>query len=164
MQSIKISDVRNFMNHLLAKETFDPFFLVRASIHTAVTYDLDGRINTDFFKEDDPAPETPFCHWSYIKPAAFQAIRGKRLPLSLKIILALPEKSVSYFLQKSGTSFKREEIEGMYLNILYDQNDLTLTTGVSYKTFQLDKSLEHYFDQSIFHFITTKIDPNASIE
>ena len=88
-----------------------------------------------------------------MRPFAFSIIRGKRLPLGCKIILALPKATVAFLIKESRCSFREEDIEGIYLNILYEPDALTITTGISYRTFSLDKSLEHDVDDHIQSFL-----------
>ena len=56
--------------------------------------------------------------------------------------------------KNSGAAFREEDIEGMYLNILYDPESLKLTTGISYRVFSLDKSLDYAFEEMIRSFLT----------
>ena len=46
--------------------------------------------------------------------------------------------------------------EGIYVNILYDPKTLLITTGISYKNFSLDKSLEYAFDEYLAKFLKEK--------
>lgn len=153
MLSVSITDVKNFMAHLLSRETFDLFYLVEASFKKEISYHIDGHLNTDFFDTDSERREREYCLWKEVRPFAFSIIRGKRLPLGCKIILALPKATVAFLIKESRCSFREEDIEGIYLNILYEPDALTITTGISYRTFSLDKSLEHDVDDHIQSFL-----------
>ena len=48
MLSIQITEIKNFMAHLLSRETFDQFYLVEASVKMNISYHLDGHLNHDF--------------------------------------------------------------------------------------------------------------------
>ncbi len=166
MKSIHLSGTRNLMNQLLTNETFDRFCLVSALIRMSVTYEFDGHINPEFYEEDQ-IPPSPYCEWGFIKPSVVTAVRGKNLPLSMKFVLAVPSSSIPFFVSKSGTTIKAEDVEGMYLNILYSKkqpNDVTVTTGISCRTFTMDKSLEQYYDRYMLTFLRQKVDPDASDE
>lgn len=40
MLSIQISDIKDFMSHLLSKDTFDHFYFIEASIKMGVSYQI----------------------------------------------------------------------------------------------------------------------------
>ena len=146
MLSIQISDIKDFMSHLLSKDTFDHFYFIEASIKMGVSYQIQGRINEGFY--DTSVEQTlnrEFCYWKEIRHRIFDIIKGKRLPLSCKIVLGLSKQSISYLIAHNNSSFREEDIEGIYVNILYDPKNLLITTGISYKNFSLDKSLEYAF-------------------
>ena len=50
MLSIQISDIKDFMSHLLSKDTFDHFYFIEASIKMGVSYQIQGLI---LLKEND---------------------------------------------------------------------------------------------------------------
>lgn len=157
MISVSITDVKHCMAHLLSRETFDLFYFVEASIKKEISYLIDGHLNSDFFDTDSEGkPNRSYSLWRDVRPLVFEIIKGKRLPLSCKIILALPKKTIAYLIHESGSSFREEEIEGIYLNILYDPTSLILTTGISYRTFSLDKSLEQNVDDHMIKFLKEK--------
>lgn len=45
MIALQITSMKNFMNHLLVADTFDPFLLEEATVSTALTVTIDGHIN-----------------------------------------------------------------------------------------------------------------------
>ena len=57
MISVPITDVKNFMAHLLSRETFDLFYLVEASFKKEISYHIDGHLNDAFFDTDDQRPD-----------------------------------------------------------------------------------------------------------
>lgn len=155
MISVSITDIKTFMSHLLSRDTFDSFCLMEASVKKEITYHIDGHLNRDFFDSDE-MPERSCCLWRDARPYVFDMVKGKRLPLHCKIILALPKASVAFLLKESGSSFREEDIEGIYLNINYEPSGLTITTGISYRIFSLDKGLEHSVDDHMKKFLKNK--------
>lgn len=155
MLSLTVNDVKTFMSHLFTGESFDRFYLVEAAIKMGISYHIDGHLNKEFFDTDIRRTLTRnYSYWKETRPKVLSLIRGKQLPLRCKIILAVPDASLPSFIEKSGVSFRREDIDGMYLNIIYDPNHLTLTTGISYRIFTMDKRLEHAFDDYIRSFLS----------
>mgnify|MGYP001522881522 CR=1 FL=1 len=53
MIALQITSMKNFMNHLLVADTFDPFLLEEATVSTALTVTIDGHINKDFYPADE---------------------------------------------------------------------------------------------------------------
>lgn len=136
---------KSCMAHLLLKDTFDDFSFIEGQITTFNTFQIDGYLQKDFF---DETPEQTYSHWKDVRDFCFSIIRGKRTPLSFKIVLALNESKYSEFLQSHQiTTYRPEEIQGLYLNFHYDGATLQCVTGISMKTFTLDKSLEKEWDQ-----------------
>lgn len=156
MLSVQVTDIRDCMYKLLSGDCFDLFYLVEADIRMGMTFNIDGHLNSGFFDSDDEHSQRQYSLWKEARPYVFQVIRGKRQPLSFKIILAFPEKTVDFFLQESGSSFLPEDIEGIYLNILFEPDNLRLTTGISCRIFSLDKSLEHCVDDHVKQFLLQK--------
>lgn len=146
MLSLTITEIKSFMRQLFTKDFFDSMGFVEASIKMNITYHIDGHINKDFFDTEEKADLPSICLWKDAKEQLFHMIKGRKLPLSMKIILKLPDLLLEELLKQAGGRITKEEIEGCYLNIIYDQPSLTCTSGVSYRTFTLDKSLEHILD------------------
>ena len=51
MLALKVLDVKNCMNDLLASEAFDRFLLSDATITTRMTYSLDGHLTKGYLTE-----------------------------------------------------------------------------------------------------------------
>ena len=151
MLSIHILDVKEFMNHLLTKDTFHPFYLWEASLKTAVTYHIDGHLNREFFNSDELSDlsDSDYISWSQIEPTVFSLIKGNKTPLSMKLILMLSGSNIDRLLTKYNLPLSRENINGLFFNIHYDGTHLSCTTGVSYRTFMMDKRLEAVFDENM---------------
>lgn len=154
MFSASIHDVKSFMSHLLSKDSFDRFYLIEAAVKMGISYHIDGHLNRDFFDTDTQhSLKREYSYWKEVRPKVFDLIKGSRLPLGCKIILGLPNSMLVHFLETSGCSFREEDIEGMYINILYDPANLMVTTGISYRVFSMDKSLEHAFEDYVRSFL-----------
>ena len=75
------------MSHLLLLETFDRFLFIEGKITTFNTFEIDGFLQKDFF---DTPPESAYSRWKDVRDFCFRLIKGKRTPLSFKIVLSLP--------------------------------------------------------------------------
>lgn len=155
MLSIQIQDVKEFMNHLLRKDTFHPFHLWEASLKTAVTCHIDGRLNRDFFNsnERELLSDSDYISWSAIRPQIFSMIKGNKTPLSMKIILMLSGSNIENLLARYNLPLSSNNINGLFFNIHYDGKNLTCTTGVSYNIFTMDKRLEDIFAENMKSYL-----------
>ncbi|MBQ9155655.1 MAG: hypothetical protein IJ137_02615 [Eubacterium sp.] len=154
MLSIQVTDIKDCMQKLLSGDCFDQFYLVETTVQMGISYYLDGHLNHDFYdSETNESISRDYCFWKEARPLVFQIIRGRRLPLGFKTVLALPEKSVEFLLRESQGSYTADDIEGIYVNIRFEPGSLQITTGISYRTFSLDRSLEHCVDDHIASFL-----------
>lgn len=153
MIAIQLIDVKDFMHKLLCSQLFDHFLLKEALIRTYTDFSIDGRLNHDFFHTEDPAYEQlkdlAMAPFSLLRPACFQLIKGSHTPLGFQFIFLLSPQNQRRTIENSGCSFQPEDVTGMFLNLKYQDQTLTCTTGISYRTFSLDKSLEHEWDRLI---------------
>lgn len=157
MIAITIKNLKNFMNHLLICDTFDHFLVSDATITTFVSFTIDGTLHPDFY-DPEKAEELRLSKqrqifWSDIRPYCFSIIKGRRTPLSFKIILQLPREEVNILTEKSGMEITPEDVSGLFVNFQFNGETLTLTTGSSLRLFTMDKSLDHAWDKKIQEFL-----------
>lgn len=145
------------MNHLLLADTFDYFSVSEAVITTFVTFTVNGALHPDFYDPDTARSlreaKKSQVRWSGIRSLCYSVIRGKRPPVSFRLIFVLPDDQAKDLCMVSGAPVQPENISGMFLNIHYTGTDLSVTTGTSLKIFTLDKTLEHAFDQAVEKFL-----------
>ena len=81
MKAFYIKDQKQFMNRLLKSELFDHFLLAEATIHGAISYNVDGHINQEFFEAEELAALTAdgseYLPFSHFRPICYELIRGK---------------------------------------------------------------------------------------
>ena len=137
-------------------------FLYRADITTFNRFTIDGFLQKDFFDEQ---PTEAHARWKDVREHCFRIIRGQRTPLNFKIVLSLAPSHFDTFLKKEQlTGFTAGDIQGLYLNFHYDGTDLHCITGTSLRTFTLDKSLEHAWDQYVRSFLLeSDLDTSVSV-
>lgn len=155
MISIELDNTKDFMSHLFIKETFDHFLCREFQTNTFVSFTIDGRMFKDFLNdiEKEELKETDYAPWSMLKPHCFNIIKGNRTPLSMRIVFTMPPHSIPGFISGNGLNIRPEEISGLYLNVRYENKQLSIVTGTSLNTFTLDKSIENAWDMAVEHFI-----------
>ena len=145
MISLTLTNVKNFMSHLLLKETFDNFSFIEGEIITFNTFRIDGYMQKDFFDSEEEIPE--YC---------FSLIKGKKTPLGFHFIFSLNSKNISRLIEQKELGLNPADVQGLYLNIRYDGTHLTCVTGTSFKSFMMDKTLEREWDEMVKKFFLKK--------
>lgn len=155
MIALQLIDVGNFMTKLLRSELFDSFDFVEGTLQNQITYTFDGRIVSDFYSADELEAEGFSGHtclpFSSLRPVLFDLIKGTRAPGYFKFTLFL---SLSDFLRSDGISSagQTDAVNGFHLTLKFQNGKLTASTGISYRTFSPDKSLEFEWDRYICSF------------
>lgn len=159
MLALKITEVKDFMNHLLMMGTFDEFRLAAASIVRAYSVNIDGRISSQFYTEEERAmlgiENDRYLRYAQMRPIVLSHIKGKRTPLLVKLTLTLPVAEALERLRGSKDDIDTR-IEDFLLNIKYDSQGLFITTGVSYSTFSMEKDLERLWDEYICEYLRSQ--------
>lgn len=153
MISLKIIDVHTFMQKLLIADTFDHFLLCDGEIATAGVTTFNGRINQKFFSADELNELVDeFVYWKDFKHIAFEIVKGNKVPSKMKLVFALSKTKYDQMIAKSGMNITLEQIGGLYLHILYEDNQIEIISGVSLNTFTMDKTLDKYWDETVTSF------------
>ncbi|MDO5154798.1 MAG: DUF5721 family protein [Eubacteriales bacterium] len=153
MQTIQILDIKPFMQLLFQTNQLDTYEFVSANLKTDMSYTLDGHLNLDFFEEEERLmlheEHSPFIFWKFAKEKIFQLIKGKKTPSLLKIVLKLSPAATEQLLQDTRSSLTKHDIDGMFINILFQDHALSVICGISYKIFTMEKHLEQEFTTTI---------------
>lgn len=157
MLALNLLEIKDFMHKLLCTDTFDNFLLREASIRGACTWELDGTINTELYSANERTEQgleglsyLPFRH---VRTQCFDLIKGKRAPLGFKFVFLLSPANLTRTLEQLHSSFTSHDINGLFINIKFQQGKLLLTTGISYRIFSADKSLEQEWDALVRRFL-----------
>lgn len=153
MQSIHILDIKPFMQLLFQTEQLNEYEFVSADIRTDMTYSLDGHINRSFFSEEEliqhSLTQRSYLTWSIAREKVFTLIKGKRTPSLLKIVLRASVPETDSLISSTNSSLNSNDIDGIFLNIIFQENKLNVICGISYKIFTMDKELESEFSAKI---------------
>ena len=157
MIAVQIADIGSFMTKFLRSEIFDPFEFMEGTLQTRITYDFDGHILSDSYSEDELREEGLFGHtylpFSMQRPVLFDLIKGKKTPSSFKFVLLLSPQNLERTLSSIQSSFTGNDITGVFLNIRFHNQQLSLTTGISYRIFSVDKTLDNEWDRLVKQFL-----------
>ncbi len=155
MNSVHVDDLKVFTGKLFIKEDFDDMLLNEASITTFNTYTIDGHITKDFYTEEEyeQIGRPLLSKWKDMKHFCFDFIKGTKAPLKFKIVLELGSEGVKRIIDENAVSIKVEDVQGLYINIKYENGSLDCISGTSLKAFSMDKSLEGAWDKEVEKFV-----------
>ena len=95
-----------------------------------------------------------YSQWKNMKSICFQLIKGKKVPTFMKIILhKKPEESYTLLEESDALAFA-DVLKAFVVTIKYDTSGLLLTTGTSFSTFVMDKTVDLLWDNAIRKFLT----------
>lgn len=156
MKNFEIEDVKKYMQDLLTASRYDSFYMYEVRLKTSLDYYISGKLNHKFFisdgseeKEDMPDANQEYIYWKDIKKKVFDLIKGKRLPISFRLILMFNQENVIRLIEMNNIPIAPENVGALFYNIYYENGILQITTGSSVKVFTLDKTLEHLWDDTV---------------
>ena len=157
MIALQITDIKSFMNSLLRTSLFDHFLLTEATITQAVTHTIDGTINPDFFDAGELQTlglcDLQFMPFGNLRPICFELMKGRKKPGYFKFVFQLSPANQENTIARSASNFTSADVSAMYINLIYKNDILTCTTGISYRLFSLYKSLEQEWDRFVTLFL-----------
>ena len=157
MIALELTDIKTFMNKLLRTEVFDHFLLQEAMITSSATYTINGQITKGFFSEEEVEElhlqDCRFLPFSMLKTNCFDLIKVKKTPSAFRFVFLLSPKNMEKTITSVGSSYSPSDVTGMYINIKYQNQLLSLTTGIAYNTFSTDKTLELEWDKMVMKFL-----------
>ena len=157
MISLELTDIKDFMNKLLRTEVFDHFLLQEAVITSAATYSINGQITKGFYSEEELEElhlnGCRFLPFSMLKTNCFDLIKGKKTPSAFRFVFLLSPKNMEKTISAVGSSYTPLDVTGMYINVKYQNQLLSLTTGIAYNTFSTDKTLDLEWDKMVMKFL-----------
>lgn len=149
MEIFSIDEKTEYLKELFEKEKYDSFYLYEARVKTKLDYYVNGRLNWEYFDTEEQADLPEYVEWKDIKQIVYSYIKGKRLPIGFKIILMFNRENISRLLEMNNLPVKTEDVSALFMNVVYEHETLSVTTGTSLKIFTMDKTLEHVWDDTV---------------
>ncbi|MDE6917180.1 MAG: hypothetical protein K2P39_10340 [Lachnospiraceae bacterium] len=152
MIALEIKITKNIMNALLLSEQFDSFLTAEAVITTFNTFHIDGHLVKEFYDSEEleqlecAGQSTTFSCWKDIRPFCFQLIKGKKTPVSFKVVLHAAPQLIEKIAANPECGVAANLIRSLALNIRYDNGKVTCVTGSAFTTFVMDKSVDKLWD------------------
>ncbi|MDE7323705.1 MAG: hypothetical protein K2N73_13510 [Lachnospiraceae bacterium] len=161
MTALDIKVTKNFMNSLLVTEQFDSFLVAEAVITTYNTFHIDGHLVKDFYTSEEledlelHKKSTLFSYWNDIRPVCFQLIKGRKTPVSFKVVFHAAPELIEKIAANPECQVAANLIRSLVLNIRYDNGKVTCITGTAFTTFIMDKSVDKIWDGYIRQFLSS---------
>ena len=146
MVALKIEDIKTCTAKLFLGGEFDSFLVREASIVTFNRFTIDGHVRRGYYTEEEMEEGgiESLSAWKVLRPFCFSLIKGKKLPGSFSITLQLPDGEVKGFL---------ETIQGLAMNIRYEEGSMTVVTAASLSIFTLDKTIDMEWELYVQKFL-----------
>lgn len=130
---VQTEDIKVFMNKLYKEDTFEMFEVRSFSVSTYIKYSIDGFIDQSLMPS-----ERKYATWKDIRPFALSSIKGSIRPKSIKIQFSLKPTEVPDI---------SANCDAVLLNMIYENDEILLTTSTLQKQFALDKSDEQIWSE-----------------
>jgi len=145
MNSVKINDISKFMSLLFSSEALDKLYISEGVIETFATYRIDGYSNKAYFDDSDSPEE--YSRWAVLRPLMRELIKGKKLPVSIRLTLFLPLEIQCNYVEGEYSGIR------FIINVRYENGELHLISATSTQTFTLDKRFEKQWDAGFEKFL-----------
>lgn len=155
MIALRIEEQKNFTSGLFIGELFDAFLMREANVVTFNSFTIDGRVRHGYYSDEELEENQieEFSAWKTVKPFCFSLIKGKRLPESFRIVFMMSPDAKEKFVKSRIPDMSPDMVGGLYLNVQYENNEMTVVTGTSMNMFTLDKTLEREWDECVKVFL-----------
>ncbi len=143
MIAFSIDDTKQFFKAILKDTTFDKFEVRSIAVETFARFDIDGKLNKDFFHTEEPIKRN-YCTWEEMKPFVFTVIKGNTKPSLIKIVFSLAQSEMEKVSPNA---------QALFFNITFEENKILCTTGTAEKSFSFDKQIDIDWEQYILDFL-----------
>lgn len=133
-----IENKKQFMSIFLKGTAFDRLLVRNIALRTSVLFEIDCTIDKNWFSEAEQQELEKFARWADMRHTVFELIKGSKLPGYMKIVLS-PAPTATEKIHKNAAA--------LFINILFENNILSVTTGSSEKMFAMDKAVERTWDE-----------------
>ena len=143
------------MSKLLIKNVFDNFLMSELEIRTFSLFQIDGKLNQEWFDTDELEilQDKDYVKWEKVRPLVYQMVKGSKVPGSMKIVLLLSTENKYRILNRMQQNQTVDEVSQFFLNMKFEKGERILTTGVSYKIFTMDKTMQEQWELDLKKFL-----------
>ena len=88
-----------------------------------------------------------------IKPFCFSLSKGNKVPAAMKLVMLASYELVTDIIAKNNIAVMPENVNGLFINMKYQEGHVDIITGTSLNVFTLDKQLDTAFDKYVKTFL-----------
>ena len=144
--TIDISAVKDFMGRLLRESVFDEFEVRGLEIGLNTRISINGTLEANETGENE-TQNPGYTTWEALRPLVYTIIKTGVKPKLVKIVF-------SYKAQEAATI--HTNAAALFLNMVYENDNVSFTTATAQKEFVLDKSLDISWDEWVRGFFMRK--------
>ena len=137
--------VKTFMGQILREDIFDMFEVRSIDIAVATRINIDGQLEAGPQEDDSEGKKPGFATWGALRPLVLGIIKTSPKPGYMKIVFSYPAV---------GACEIHANAAALFLNMAYENDTVTFTTGASQREFALDKTLDANWDEWVRGFFT----------
>jgi len=131
--SIQESDIKNFMQHLFALDSFNCFQVRGITIHSFTYFEISGEKTEGY------------CTWEELSPYVRNILKGRDKPRAMKFVFA-----------HGQVESVHPNAAALFININYEGDKITCTTATSQKNFDLNRQVDTEWDTWVKAFFMQK--------
>lgn len=137
MLALELSNemVKAFMGRLLREDIFDIFDARSVDIVTNVRIGI------------DTGCEEGFMPWELLRPLVYTIVKESVKPKNVKIVFSYNSKVLANIHANAAA---------LFLNLTYENDNVTFTTATAQREFAMDKSLDDAWDGWVLGFFKEK--------
>ena len=147
----EIKEIKEFLNGLFTEERYESFYLFSVKLDSNISYEIDGKINKEFYSEEElgQLENKEYVCWKDIKKSVLGFMSMGKLPVKMKLILMFNKDNINRLIEMNNIPIHPDNVRALFMNILYSDNRLSITTGTSLNVFTMDKTLEDLWDKTV---------------
>lgn len=147
----EIKEIKEYLNGLFTEERYESFYLFSVKLDSNISYEMDGKINKEFYSEEEygQLENKEYICWKNIKKSVLGFMSNGKLPVKMKLILMFNKDNVNRLIEMNNIPIHPDNVRALFMNILYSDNRLSITTGTSLNVFTMDKTLEDLWDKTV---------------
>lgn len=147
----EIKDIKAFLNGLFKEERYESFYLFSVKLEADVSYEIDGKVNKAFYSEEELGQmnDMEYICWKDVKRTVLDFLKGGKLPVKMKLILMFNKDNVNRLIEMNNIPIHPDNVRALFMNVIYSDNRLSVTTGTSLNVFTMDKTLEELWDKTV---------------
>ena len=143
--NLDAASIKGFMGRMLREDMLDEFEVRGVEIGVDIRISINGALEA--VTEDETPKPQGFTTWGALRPLVYTIIKSCPKPKLLKIVFSYSAKDAHQLHTNAAA---------LFLNMVYENDNLSFTTATAQKEFALDKTLDNSWDEWVRGFFIQK--------